>query len=85
MLYELWKDSTSFSLVGGDFNCIHSKCDFLNNPQVQLQPALVKFMQTYNLENDYMKYVVERGDGITYRFIKVFWKNKLFREIYVDF
>ena len=62
-LYELWKDSTSFSLVGGDFNCIHNKGDSLNNPQVHLQPALVKFMQTYNLEDDYMKYVVERGDG----------------------
>ena len=51
----LWKDSHSENkIVIGDYNCIHSLHDSLNNKQAHLQPGLVHFMKVHNLKDDYL-------------------------------
>ena len=54
-LIKVWGGSKKESLIfAGDFNCIHRKEDTLNNPEAHLQPALLRFMKTYQLSDDFL-------------------------------
>ena len=54
-LIQFWKKGQNETMIfAGDFNCIHRREDSLNNPDMHIQKALIKFMKVFKLADDFI-------------------------------